>query len=110
MRRPVFSMIGVALLITPIVYVAWLCTTNGAGDYWAFVQKNYLVFFGMPYAAFFAYYLVSVVETTRGDIEFEFFTLKFKGAAGPLVFWLLVFLAILLGFKLLWTGPLGVDA
>jgi hypothetical protein len=104
MARRFFSVVGLGLLIAPIVYVAWLTTEKGAEAYWAFVQKNYVVFFGMPYAAFFAYYLVSVLETTRGDIEVEFFTLKFKGAAGPLVFWTLVFLAILLGFKLFWNG------
>jgi hypothetical protein len=105
MWRRIVSLVGIVFLVGPIVYVAWLSTTKGAGDYWAFVQKNYLVFFGMPYAAFFSYYLVSFLETRSGDIEVEFFTLKFKGAAGPLVFWLLVFLAILLGFKLFWTGP-----
>lgn len=104
MSRRVFTAVGIALLALPLIYVGWMCTLADGGEYWEFVRKNYLVFFGMPYAAFFSYFLVSFVETRKGDIDVDFFTFKFKGAAGPLVFWLLIFLAIMLGFKLFWVG------
>ena len=98
------AVVGPVILVGPIVYVASLLVGGGTAEYWLFVKYNYLVFFGMPYAAFFAYYLVVTLESSRGPIEVEFFQLKFRGAAGPLVFWLLIFLAVLLGFKLFWQG------
>ena len=98
------AFIGPIIVVGPIVYVAALLVGDGSADYWKFVKHNYLIFFGMPYAAFFAYYLVITLESSRGPIEVEFFGMKFKGAGGPLIFWLLVFLSILLGFKLFWQG------
>ena len=94
------QIVGLAILAAPIVYVNYLAGLDA--DYWTFVQRNYPVFFGMPYAAFFAYFLVKVLESSRGVVEVEFLTAKFKGAAGPLVFWLLIFLAILSGLRMLW--------
>ena len=100
-------LIGPFVLLGPIIYVAWLIVTPGTPrEYTAFVLQNYLVFFGMPYAAFFSYYLVSALESSRGPIEVEFVGFKFKGAAGPLVFWLLIFLSVQLGFKLFWLGSI----
>lgn len=98
------AFVGPVVLVVPILYVNSLLVGEGTSEYWEFVKYNYLVFFGLPYAAFFAYYLVVALESSRGQIEVEFFQLKFKGAAGPLVFWLLIFLAVLLGFKLFWLG------
>jgi hypothetical protein len=73
-------------------------------EYSAFVLQNYLVLFGMPYAAFYSYYLVSTLEASHGPIEVEFVGLMFKGAAGSLAFWLLVSLSVQLGFKMCWLG------
>ena len=101
----VVAVVGPFVLLAPIIYVACLIVSSDTPpSYSAFVLQNYLVFFGMPYAAFFSYYLVSALESSRGPIEVEFVGFKFKGAAGPLVFWLLVFLSVQLGFKLFWLG------
>jgi hypothetical protein len=94
--------LGPLALLAPIIYVAVLLVTSATDFYSGFVFQHYLVFFGMPYAGFFAYYLVTALESSRGPIEVEFVGFKFKGAAGPLVFWLLVFLSIQLGFSLFW--------
>lgn len=91
-------------LVSPLVYVAQLLVTGASQSYSAFVFRNYLIFFGMPYAAIFAYFLVSTLEKTRGPIEVELATFKFKGAGGPLLFWILVFLTIISGFQMLWRG------
>jgi hypothetical protein len=94
---------GPFVLIAPLIYIAWFLVTGASSYYSSLVLKNYLVFFGMPYAAFFAYYMVVTLESGRGPIEVEFGSLKFKGAAGPLIFWLLIFLSVQLGFKLFWV-------
>lgn len=96
--------IGLIVLLAPILYVARLLVGDSTSQYRAFVFKNYIVFFGMPYAAFFAYFLVTTVEASRGPIEVEIPGFKFKGAGGPLTFWILIFLSVLTGFKLFWHG------
>lgn len=105
--KRVHRAIGVAgpiILIGPILYVAWLLVHDATDFYSSLVLHNYLVFFGMPYAAFFAYFMVITLESGRGPIEVELSGLKFKGAAGPLIFWLLIFLSVQFGFHLFWTG------
>ena len=103
--RTAIIIAGPLVLLGPIMYVAWLLVNDASVFYSSLVLRNYLIFFGMPYAAFFAYYLVITLESSRGPIEFEFMSLKFKGAAGPLVFWLLIFLSVQLGFKMFWVAP-----
>lgn len=98
------AVVGPLILLGPLLYVAWLLVSDATEYYTELVFRNYLIFFGMPYAAFFAYYMVVTVESGRGPIEVELSGLKFKGAAGPLIFWLLIFLSILLGFKMFWSG------
>lgn len=99
------ALLGLLLLLAPLAYVAWLLMSDSVDpSYEDLVLHNYLIFFGMPYAAFLSYYLVLVLESGRGPIEVDFVGMKFRGAAGPLIFWLLIFLAIQLGFKLFWVG------
>ena len=108
--QKVHRAIGIAgpiILIGPIIYVAWFLVTGASDFYSSLVLRNYLIFFGMPYAAFFAYFMVITLESGRGPIEVDFSGLKFKGAAGPLIFWLLIFLSVQLGFKLFWVGVLA---
>ena len=57
---------------------------------------------GLPSAAIASLCIVVVLEGTAGPVEFETLGLKFKGAAGPIVFWVLCFLAITAAIHLLW--------
>jgi hypothetical protein len=49
-----------------------------------------------------AFTVVALFRTTEGKIKFEAFWLKFEGASGPIVMWILCFLAIVAGIKTLW--------
>jgi hypothetical protein len=69
------------------------------------IRQNFAAMILMPACAGFALVLVLVLRATAGEIEFEVLGLKFRGASGPLVFWVLCFLAQILGVKLLWNGP-----
>ena len=64
--RSVILVFGPLILIGPIIYVAWLLVNGASEFYSSLVLHNYIVFFGMPYAAFFAYYLVITLESSRG--------------------------------------------
>lgn len=56
---------------------------------------------GVPLSALTALALVLALEQVAGDIQFEALGLKFKGAAGPLVMWVLCFIALVAGIKAL---------
>ncbi len=101
--RSTVAILGPFILIAPLLYVAWFLVTDASPEYTTLVMKNYRIFFCMPYAAFFAYYLVVTLEKASGDIKVKFFGFEFEGAAGPLLFWLLIFLAILFGFDRFWV-------
>lgn len=96
--------IGPLIFMGPIIFVAYIISTDASSDYYDFVTRNYLVFFGVPLAALFSFYLVVTLEITRGDIDIQFATLKFKGASGPLIFWVITFLALTGAMKLFWVG------
>ena len=51
--------------------------------------------------------LVFLLEYARGKIEFEVPGFKFKGAAGPLVLWVFVYLAIASSVALLWDNTIS---
>jgi hypothetical protein len=56
----------------------------------------------LPSAALAALCIVIILEGTAGPIQIEGLGFKFKGAAGPIVFWIFCFLAITYAVHLLW--------
>jgi hypothetical protein len=60
--------------------------------------------FGLPLAALASLAIVICLRTTNGPIEFEVIGFKFKGASGPIIMWVLCFLAIAAAIKLLWIS------
>lgn len=96
---------GLVFLLAPILFAAIWCISRPDHFYTWFVFQNYVTFFILPYGALFAYYLVLTLEHSRGPIEFEVTGLKFKGAAGPIIFWILIFLAFVLALQFLWHEP-----
>ncbi len=59
---------------------------------------------GLPIAAGSSLALVLLLRTVSGDIQVKFIGFEFKGAAGPLVMWILCFLAM--AFAIRYTWPL----
>jgi hypothetical protein len=60
---------------------------------------------GLPVAGVFAFLLIALFRTTEGRIRFEVIGVKFDGAAGPIVIWVLCFLAITVSIRMLWVTP-----
>ncbi|RZF23853.1 hypothetical protein EVC45_42050 [Paraburkholderia sp. UYCP14C] len=73
-------------------------------DFIDFVLRNYAVFFILPYIGCLAYFLVVTLEATRGPVEVEFAAIKIKGAGGPILFWVIVFVAVCGAVKMFWAG------
>jgi hypothetical protein len=101
--------------------VTWLCVASGpalAGitffpiiraalqqQQWllAIFRQHYAAIFGLPSAALLSFILVVVFEARFDNIEMEIANLvKFRGASGPIILWVLCFLSIASAIKLLW--------
>jgi hypothetical protein len=71
--------------------------------YWnEIVDRHFPVTVGLPCAALAAMFIVLVLKTVAGRIEVKIIGFEFKGAAGPIIMWILSFLAIVLAINTLW--------
>ena len=73
------------------------------GWFLAMIKQQPAATIGIGMSAISAFCLVTVLEYARGPIEFEFWKFKFRGASGPVVLWIMCFLAMILGVYLLWV-------
>src|SRR5690349_21429421 len=93
--------------------VTWLCVISGpalaaitfprlcgqrySNSSWLLTifQQHYVVIFGLPSAALLSFMLVVVFEARFDNIEMEIANIvKFRGASGPIILWVLCFLSI----------------
>jgi hypothetical protein len=65
-------------------------------------KDHFAAVLGLPTSALASLFVVAILEATTGPIEFEGFGFKFRGASGPIVFWVICFLAISGSIKVLW--------
>ena len=77
--------------------------TGAQGDWLIQIaQKQFAATIGLPFAALSSLSLVLILEFRAGKIEFEGFGFKFRGASGPIILWIMSFLAMATAIKLLW--------
>jgi len=60
----------------------------------AILRDHFVAIIGMPVSATLALLLVVVLRQTSGPIEIEGFGFKFKGVSGPMIMWVICFLAM----------------
>ena len=58
---------------------------------------------GVPFSAALALAVVLMLRTTQGPVRFRALGLRFDGASGPIVMWVLCFLATSAAIKILWN-------
>ena len=92
------------LLVIAGVYAYLIFGSGINAQFMDLYKKNFLVIIGLPLASMASLFLVLILEYSKGPIEFEGLGFKFKGASGPLIMWVICFLAIVGAFKLLWIG------
>ena len=68
------------------------------------VKDHYFAVIGIAFATITSVFLVIVFNEAIGPIEIEAFGLKFRGAAGPLILWILCFLALVTAMAALKDG------
>ncbi len=69
------------------------------------MKEQWPAFLGLPFAAGVAFCLVTVLEIRSGKVEFKAFGLDFTGPSGPVVLWVLCFLAMVGAYSMLWKWP-----
>lgn len=81
-----------------IVYNSWISSV------WLMrlVNEHSAAIIGLPMAAMAALVIVLLLEFSVGHISFKFAGFHFKGASGPMVLWVMSFLSMVIGIKLLW--------
>jgi hypothetical protein len=76
------------------------------GDSWVIeiFRDHFAAMIGLPFAALLSFILVVLLEVRFDSIEMEAFHgfIKFRGASGPIVLWILCFLSITASIRLLW--------
>jgi len=98
----ILAVIGATIIAASMIIAIIALSVTGNIIYSAIILKHYPVTIGLPMAAIAALVLVFLLEYARGAIEFEVPGVKFKGASGPLVLWVFVYLAIVSSISLLW--------
>ncbi|REL37892.1 hypothetical protein DYD21_08925 [Rhodohalobacter sp. SW132] len=88
-------------------FLVWHVLNPGPANGWLvrIIQDQYAATVGVPLSAITAFCIVTVLNViNKGDIEFSFLGLTFKGASGPVILWVICFLALILGFSVLWEN------
>jgi hypothetical protein len=65
-------------------------------------RQNFAATLAVPLSAVASFCIVTLLRVTTGPIEVEAQGIKFSGAAGPIIFWILCFIVIVFGVKILW--------
>ncbi|NCF29918.1 MAG: hypothetical protein GWP69_21275 [Gammaproteobacteria bacterium] len=89
--------IGLLLIIAIVVL-----SLNQDVIYSTIIVEHYPATFGLPLAAVGALVLVFILEYASGPIEFQGLGFSFKGASGPLVLWVFVYLVMVSTIVLVW--------
>ena len=66
------------------------------------VLEHFRVVVLLPAAGLFAFLLIAIFESTSGKISFSALGVKFEGAAGPILMWVICFLSITVSISILW--------
>ena len=100
--RPSFYVASVLILM----FVAW-CVFYFFHWYYhmgntRLLYERFAAIVGIPFAMCAAFVVVAILEQASGPIEVSVAGISIKGAAGQVLFWVIVFLAIVHAIAVLW--------
>jgi len=106
-EHQVRQLVGVGAAIVGSIFAAAVVIATLIGAYNGFWKPTTMThiptIIGLPFAALASLLLVLVLRTVSGNIEVKLLGFEFKGAAGPLIMWILCFLAITLAITKTWN-------
>lgn len=87
-----------------VVFLFFLVYHSWGTDSWIveIVKNHFLATVGLPLAAIASTCIVFLFKFVAGEIELEGLGFKFRGAAAPVILWVICFLSIAGAIKLLW--------
>lgn len=98
-----FSWVAAAMGFAFMGFVFYAITVVAPYGFFNQIALEHLVsVIGLPCAAVGSLVLVLVLRTVAGNIEFKLWGLEFKGASGPIIMWILCFLAMTLAITKTW--------
>jgi hypothetical protein len=106
--RILIGAIVCATLFFIVLITAQLVWTEATPDTWLLrlIKQRYAALIQTPLLAGLAFCIVCLLEVVAGEkIEFEAPGFKFRGAAGPVVLWIFVFLALATMTYTAWSLP-----
>jgi hypothetical protein len=87
-----------------ITYSVLMQTPPSNGWLNKLIQDHYPAMIGIPLMSLTAICIVMCFQVAiGGPIEFEALGFKFRGASGPVLMWVLCFLALTLALRVLWS-------
>jgi hypothetical protein len=98
----IFVTIVLGLFCVFVVYAAFIIKVWENQAWFDALLVHLRATAGMPTAAFGAFVVATLFRTTEGQIKFQAPGFKFAGASGPIIMWVLCFLAITSGIRLLY--------
>jgi hypothetical protein len=107
MNIDLFGLARIAALVTFVLFssslllLLYLEWNNAALR--RLVVERFPAIIGLPASGVFAFLLVAIFESTSGTVKFEALTIKFEGAAGPIIMWIFSLVAITLCIRTLWV-------
>lgn len=93
------------ILVVPIVAVILI---TGVLSYFepgfivSVVKEHFAATIGLPMAALLSAFIVVALRHSEGPIKFEGLGMKFEGASGQVILWVICFLSIAVAIRLLW--------
>jgi hypothetical protein len=94
--------VGSVLLMTLIFSLMVVFYANHLEIVQDVAKTHFRGIVGPPMSAMTALAVVTFLRVTSGSLEFKAFGFEFKGASGPVVLWVLAFLACAAGITALW--------
>ena len=101
-RRSAWIVVSIVVCLV----VAVLLFVIDAGYHYFFdevIIHHFAAVIGLPMAALGSLALVLVLRTIAGNIEVKILGVEFKGAAGPLLMWILCFATMAIAISKVWT-------
>ena len=96
-----FLILFIFIAVLPVIsFTDWI-----RGDVRSMLLQHPGPFVALPGAGVFAFLVVAIFQITSGNIEFEVGSpaiVKLKGAAGPILMWIVAYFVIAFSMYLLW--------
>ena len=93
----------IGAMVAAVLFFFYIVSLIILGDFIVeMIQVHFVAIVGLPFVALLSFFIVVILESSFGNIEFEGLGFKFKGASGPIVLWTLCYLVISITIKILW--------